>query len=303
MVRPTLSWIPKQIRGLVPGVISIQGLWHFFSRDGATCGLWPIPSNLDKSHTRWPCHSEHKIRIPHINFARPKSRFVTKIGADNFALMFIKIDYTSSLSCDNQIAFFNITRILMTHWKHNTDIHTSMLLCNLATYHKYHNHTRFKILRNLDQLDRHHNSAKETISVLLLLISTTSQHSSSPSPSSSSSQSSYRPSSSKSISKRNRSISEDSYSSVLTEKCNPNNPIQIIEGVLTSTSSNRPSNQIDSKNKKRYQCTWTGCTKTYAKPIRLKEHERSHTNEVRKSFCSYFDYPESVLSNWLHEFR
>ncbi|EGG11366.1 uncharacterized protein MELLADRAFT_76642, partial [Melampsora larici-populina 98AG31] len=118
------------------------------------------------------------------------------------------------------------------------------------------------------------------MSVVLYPISTTSQHfstSSSPSPSSSS-QSSYRSPSSKSIQKRKRSLSEDSNSSVLTQKCNSNDPIQIIEGVLTSTSNNR-ANDLGTKNKKRYQCTWTGCTRTYAKPIRLKEHERSHTNE------------------------
>ncbi|KAH9824127.1 hypothetical protein DFH28DRAFT_1077908 [Melampsora americana] len=118
------------------------------------------------------------------------------------------------------------------------------------------------------------------MSVLLYPISTTSQHFSTPSPSpSSSSQSSYRPHHSKPIQKRKRSLSEDSRSSVLSKKCNPiNPPIQIIEGILTSTS-NHQSHQTETKNKKRYQCTWTGCNKTYAKPIRLKEHERSHTNE------------------------
>lgn len=117
------------------------------------------------------------------------------------------------------------------------------------------------------------------MSVLLYPISTTNQHFSSSSPSPSlSSQSSYRPASSRSPQKRKRSLSEDSNSSVLTQKCNSNNPIQIVEGVLTSTSNNQ-SDKIETKSKKRYQCTWAGCTKTYAKPIRLKEHERSHTNE------------------------
>ena len=34
-------------------------------------------------------------------------------------------------------------------------------------------------------------------------------------------------------------------------------------------------------NGKRYQCTFPGCTKAYRKPVRLEEHERTHTGEVR----------------------
>jgi hypothetical protein len=32
--------------------------------------------------------------------------------------------------------------------------------------------------------------------------------------------------------------------------------------------------------KKRYRCTYQGCSKAYTKPSRLEEHERSHTGEV-----------------------
>lgn len=32
--------------------------------------------------------------------------------------------------------------------------------------------------------------------------------------------------------------------------------------------------------KKKYYCTWDGCEKSYSKPSRLEEHERSHTAEV-----------------------
>ena len=35
--------------------------------------------------------------------------------------------------------------------------------------------------------------------------------------------------------------------------------------------------------KKKYHCTFSGCKKTYSKPCRLEEHERSHTGEVRLS--------------------
>lgn len=34
--------------------------------------------------------------------------------------------------------------------------------------------------------------------------------------------------------------------------------------------------------KKRYQCTHNGCDKSYTKPSRLTEHERSHTGHVSK---------------------
>ena len=36
--------------------------------------------------------------------------------------------------------------------------------------------------------------------------------------------------------------------------------------------------------KKKYHCTFSGCNKSYSKPCRLEEHERSHTGEVGLSF-------------------
>ena len=35
---------------------------------------------------------------------------------------------------------------------------------------------------------------------------------------------------------------------------------------------------------KRYACTYHGCQKSYSKPSRLAEHERSHTGDVSNSF-------------------
>ena len=35
--------------------------------------------------------------------------------------------------------------------------------------------------------------------------------------------------------------------------------------------------------KRKYKCTYEGCTKAYTKPSRLEEHERSHTGDVSPS--------------------
>jgi hypothetical protein len=37
-----------------------------------------------------------------------------------------------------------------------------------------------------------------------------------------------------------------------------------------------------------YECTFEGCDKSYAKPSRLEEHERSHTGHVRQIDLTYF---------------
>lgn len=49
--------------------------------------------------------------------------------------------------------------------------------------------------------------------------------------------------------------------------------------VTTSSSSTL-------KSKRHYACTFKGCIKTYTKPSRLTEHERSHTGDVRYSISS-----------------
>lgn len=41
-----------------------------------------------------------------------------------------------------------------------------------------------------------------------------------------------------------------------------------------------------SRRQTRYFCTWEGCMKSYAKPVRLEEHLRSHTGE-RPYECSH----------------
>jgi len=35
---------------------------------------------------------------------------------------------------------------------------------------------------------------------------------------------------------------------------------------------------------RKYKCNYTNCNKSYTKPTRLREHERSHTGEVSTSF-------------------
>jgi hypothetical protein len=51
----------------------------------------------------------------------------------------------------------------------------------------------------------------------------------------------------------------------------------------TLGSGNRPKLQ---RQQTRYFCTWEGCFKSYAKPVRLAEHVRSHTGE-RPFVCTH----------------
>jgi hypothetical protein len=37
---------------------------------------------------------------------------------------------------------------------------------------------------------------------------------------------------------------------------------------------------------RKYKCNYTNCNKSYTKPARLREHERSHTGEACTSFSS-----------------
>lgn len=63
-------------------------------------------------------------------------------------------------------------------------------------------------------------------------------------------------------------LSSDCQSAVETSTRAHNMPLIIANGKLV----------ID--NAKRYRCTLDGCIKSYRKPSRLEEHERSHTGEV-----------------------
>ena len=42
-----------------------------------------------------------------------------------------------------------------------------------------------------------------------------------------------------------------------------------------------PKNAVAAHRKGRYPCTYEGCLKSYSKPSRLAEHERSHSGDVR----------------------
>lgn len=48
----------------------------------------------------------------------------------------------------------------------------------------------------------------------------------------------------------------------------PSKPFILVNGTLVADT------------KKRYKCTYAGCDKSYSKPSRLEEHERSHTGQV-----------------------
>lgn len=54
-----------------------------------------------------------------------------------------------------------------------------------------------------------------------------------------------------------------------SSKLKLNTPLIIVNGKLVED------------NKKRYQCTFDNCNKSYKKPARLEEHERTHTGEVQ----------------------
>lgn len=48
----------------------------------------------------------------------------------------------------------------------------------------------------------------------------------------------------------------------------------------SASSSNAPPTRPKlARRQTRYFCTWEGCVKSYAKPVRLEEHLRSHTGE------------------------
>lgn len=47
--------------------------------------------------------------------------------------------------------------------------------------------------------------------------------------------------------------------------------------------------------KRRYRCVVEGCGKSYTKPCRLEEHERTHTGEVRVSTALYKNWITDVL--------
>lgn len=61
----------------------------------------------------------------------------------------------------------------------------------------------------------------------------------------------------------------------------------------TSTQPSTPITQSKPREKKHF-CDYPGCGKAYARPVRLAEHQRSHTNE-RPFVCTFDDCDKSFL--------
>ncbi|KAK9900265.1 hypothetical protein P389DRAFT_207800 [Cystobasidium minutum MCA 4210] len=56
-------------------------------------------------------------------------------------------------------------------------------------------------------------------------------------------------------------------------------PVASTSRLSTPSSSSKASRPKIVRRQTRYFCTWEGCSKSYAKPVRLTEHMRSHTGE------------------------
>lgn len=79
-----------------------------------------------------------------------------------------------------------------------------------------------------------------------------------------------------SASDSNRELSDVSWQELGSDVELPQTPLrprQKSEFVLVNGS-------LVKNAKKKYHCTFSGCKKSYTKPCRLEEHERSHTGEV-----------------------
>ena len=81
------------------------------------------------------------------------------------------------------------------------------------------------------------------------------------------------------------SSTEDEYeSSPLDEESD--SVRQVPNQKLLAASRASSNSHLRENSRKKYSCTYSSCSKSYTKPSRLTEHERSHTGQVRILRCS-----------------
>ena len=85
---------------------------------------------------------------------------------------------------------------------------------------------------------------------------------------------------------KRKGIAEDTYVLHLASSPEPSGEQSDLDSFRNVTKSKPQvpvlvNGKLSLETKRLYSCTYDGCKKSYPKPSRLAEHERSHTGEVR----------------------